>query len=245
MNDILIREDTLKYPHLVREAAVRSEYKELNYRDGATYKHISTEHQPDLRGLLRELLDDEVEVTERYFRMDLDGELPHNICHADTIAADYVALLYLSDPKDAPNHSGTAFWKHRLYGLSGMPTESESEQLGWNHEELCGRIQQDWTNPDVWELTLHVSCQYNRLLVYPTSRFHSRYPFQGGGAGRGNGRIIHLSFFSFSKDQVRRQSNSGRNGAAGSDPNLLQTDQPARKVKHENMARGVEADHSG
>lgn len=79
------------------------------------------------------------------------------ICHSDDGVSELTAVLYLSRPEHCAG--GTRFFRHR-----------PSESTGFDravHRDL------DFFDPRQWSTELDVEMRFNRLLSFPSSRFHA------------------------------------------------------------------------
>jgi hypothetical protein len=86
--------------------------------------------------------------------------------------------------------SGTAFWEHIETGWDQQPTLDQLQAKGLTLEEFRA----DWNRANAWRKKSLAGAAYNRLVTYPTVKFHSRWPWTGFGHDR-NARLIHASFF--------------------------------------------------
>jgi len=183
---ILVIDDYCSQAQAVRDRVLSGELQNVTGPHGELYTNISRVPAPELESLLAEALGFEVVIRESGFRYDLKGEFPHNHAHADTVCAEYAAIVYLNPDTDCKG--GTGFWKHKGLGIDRMPTGLQPD------EEAV--LVADWSIPEKWKLASFVGMKFNRLLVYPTSLFHSRYPHEGFGVDRSTGRLIWIAFFS-------------------------------------------------
>jgi hypothetical protein len=124
------------------------------------------------------------------FRLGEDKSHLHNFVHADHTCADLACVYYLNRPRHC--QGGTAFWKHRRFGWISMPTQEQIEKVGYSLDEL----KEDWMDPNAWDMVTLAGMQTNRLIIYPTAMFHSRWPWQGFGTKPENSRLIFAGFFS-------------------------------------------------
>jgi len=91
--------------------------------------------------------------------------------HADNIIngrkPSLAAVLYVNNPEDVSSN-GTAFWTHHKYG--------KSLESNVSNEEFDRLLIEDANDESKWTKTDYVSNVPNRLLVYPSNYFHSKYP---------------------------------------------------------------------
>ena len=80
---------------------------------------------------------------------------------------DRALVLYLS-PREKENLHGTALWEHDVYGRELPKDISDSD-----YDKM---IKVDANNLDRWRLSTVVGYEENRLVSYPSSYFHSKYP---------------------------------------------------------------------
>lgn len=183
--------------------------KTLNYSEpinyaGHTYHGMSQEYEPELYketlevGLARDVL-----IKQWYFRLGTKtGNEPTTHIHADSICAQYAAVWYLSKPP-AGVEAGTAFWKHIQFAIESTPTLVELQKI-WPQEDqkisgyadrFLDQINKDGGDESKWVRTVLIPQKFNRLVIYPTKLFHSRFPRDAWGDGTADGRLIHVSFF--------------------------------------------------
>lgn len=162
--------------------------------NGEPYTNTSKMAVPQWHALLATALGSPVDVKLAGFRFDMAGEYPHNQVHADAVmGSDYAAVLYLNPPEQC--RGGTAFYTHSRLGIDRLPA---SEELGLSEEGLkawTSRLERDWQVQELWQLTGLAGMKHNRLIVYPTQMFHSRFPREGFGSNLNDGRMIWIAFF--------------------------------------------------
>jgi len=88
--------------------------------------------------------------------LNINGEKP-----------DRALVLYLS-PREKEDLHGTALWEHDIYGRE-LPKEITDE----DYDKM---IKLDANNLERWRLSTVVGYEENRLVSYPSSYFHSKYP---------------------------------------------------------------------
>lgn len=195
MNDtrLLVKDDFLPNPEEVRAQAVAGKFETHTGPDGAIYTNIQIRPRQEFKALLEDLFRYEVEQHLTMVRANYAGELPHNPVHSDQICAEYACVLYLNTP--AQCQGGTAFWKHKKLGWESLPTEKTLRAHGKSPKREFAKIDADWSNPEAWEQTLLAEMKFNRLIAYPSRRFHSRWPHTAFGTSPDDVRLIWVSFF--------------------------------------------------
>lgn len=182
-NSLLVVDDFLDDPISARTEAVRSPFVFHDGPDGGKYR-VALVSPEDAIQRIEVALSSSVEEQFSFVRLDLKGELPYSYCHADKICASHAALLYLNLAPQC--FGGTAFYRHKL-GLYEMPDDAD--------EKMCSLIGNDGRDPSKWDMSGFVGMRFNRLVVYPTNVFHSRYPHEAFGSGPADGRLVWVSFF--------------------------------------------------
>ena len=100
---------------------------------------------------------DKLDVSWRiHSDLNIDGQKP-----------DRALVLYLS-PREMEDLHGTALWEHDIYGRE-LPANISDE-------DYDNMIDLDSNNLNKWRLSSVVGYEENRLISYPASYFHSKYP---------------------------------------------------------------------
>ncbi len=168
--------------------------------DGLDYTGICPLDAPELVDGISKAIGTKIIPRLSCFRLNLKGEKPHSWIHSDDICAQYASVLYLNLPNQC--QGGTAFWKHTGLGIDAMPTEAELNAVGYNPKWFCDMMQKEWNDLTYWQQSGFVGMKWNRLLIYPTSMFHSRYPFEPFGTTPEDGRLIWVCFFDIAQPEV-------------------------------------------
>lgn len=185
MNYPLLFEDFAPDAAEVRESVINGAFSTQVGPDGGQYTGISTFPVPRWFDRISECLSKKIVPRISCFRLNLDGELPHSWVHSDEICAEFASVLYLNTPEQCSG--GTAFWKHHYLKLEAMPKGQTPEFY------KC--MEKDWKNLKMWEQINFVPMKWNRFVTYPTSVFHSRFPFEAFGKGPQDGRLIWICFY--------------------------------------------------
>tara|TARA_R110002012_G_scaffold236152_1_gene409875 strand:+ start:2928 stop:3503 length:576 start_codon:yes stop_codon:yes gene_type:complete len=97
---------------------------------------------------------------------------------------DRAIVLYMS-PRELEELHGTAFWEHQIYGKE-LPKDTTDE----TYDKM---IKVDSEDLDKWRLVSVSGYEQNRLISYPASYFHSKYPNKSWPEGR----QIYVMFYKF------------------------------------------------
>jgi len=117
---------------------------------------------------------DELDVTWRiHSDLNINGQRP-----------DRALVLYMS-PREKEDLHGTALWEHHRYGKE-LPHDISDE-------EYDSMIRVDSEDLDKWRLSSVVGYEKNRLISYPSSYFHSKYP----NVSWKEGRKVFVMFYKF------------------------------------------------
>jgi len=174
---------------ILRNVAEHAEYK-TEHHDGFAYDGISVidniEAMVDYSLIVAPLGMNPIPSLS-YFYMAQLGHTTQSWIHSDNTVDQLASVLYLP-PVSPCSPSGTMMLRHRATGLSGLPDVPVSE-------DVAQRLLADHENLDEWIVEDTISEKTGRLLVYPTSRFHARYPRFGFGSSPQTARIVLVSFF--------------------------------------------------
>lgn len=112
-----------------------------------------------------------------FARQSPAGQVEPHFIHSDIDMGDWSAVLYLNPER--PRGDGTDFWTHRATGAveSFIPHERSEE----------GKTTEGW------ELREHVEGVFNRMVVFPSSYFHSRAIHDNWGQGN-ESRLVQVVF---------------------------------------------------
>tara|TARA_R110000772_G_scaffold77066_4_gene166026 strand:+ start:156 stop:725 length:570 start_codon:yes stop_codon:yes gene_type:complete len=97
---------------------------------------------------------------------------------------DRAIVLYLS-PRELEDLHGTALWEHEIYGKE-LPKDISDE----NYDKM---INVDSEDLNKWRLSTVIGYEENRLVSYPSSYFHSKYPNKSWKEGR----KVFVMFYKF------------------------------------------------
>lgn len=174
MREIQVFDNFVLSPDHYRRNALEGEFKTFVFPE-ATFHGISIASMNSAVPVIMQKLGGE--PTLSFFRKSpLGQEEPHFI-HTDIDMGDWSAIFYLNP--DPPAGDGTAFWTHKATGAteSLVPHERSEE----------GRSTEGWTLREL------APAKFNRLMVFPSSFFHSRAIPENWGEGDG-ARLTQVTF---------------------------------------------------
>lgn len=170
-------------------------------KDGTDYKGICKSSAGDhFPSLIEQKLGKKIDVKLSCFRRNMSGEMPNSWVHSDEISANYGVVLYLNLPQQC--QGGTAFWTHKDWGISFTPTKEDLDKQGVKSEDFWPAYKKQWLKKEAWQMTDLCTMKSNRLIIYPTSRIHSRWPWEGWGLSDADSRLVWVCFFDFKHDNI-------------------------------------------
>jgi len=180
--------------------------KSLTYGDkeyeGHTYKGVGLGFEPEniwdyiSLALNRKVTPSGVSL----FRLGTATEAPTTYIHADGGIATGAAVLYLSEAPPEIAMAGTAFWRHKETGLTEWPSEQWCrENIGDSVkavQDFWKKLDDEGADESKWQMTDLAGQRFNRISLYPSKYFHSRYPKDAWGSTAEDGRITWTGFYS-------------------------------------------------
>ena len=170
-----IFDDVLPDPQAYREQVLKLDFRSYDFGNcvfhgiatggpGAQLEKWITTRYPSLKPNLT------------FFRKSPLGQVEPHFIHTDVDMGEWSALLYLNP--DQKQGDGTSFWTHHT-GAIESPIPHERSQEG--------------RDPSNWTLRERVVAKFNRMLMFPSSYFHSRAIFENWGDGNG-ARLVQVVF---------------------------------------------------
>lgn len=172
--------------------ALKAHYVPVNH-NGLMYHGISRQEDPVSIEALEEILGQTFQKHTVFYRRYLKSEDSETYIHNDCLIGKYTGLLYLNEEGDC--QGGTAFWKNKEFGWERQPYDFELKEAGLNDTpELWQKIYHDGFDESKWERTELIEMKPNRLLLFPSVFFHSRYPKKAFGKDIDTARLIKVFF---------------------------------------------------
>ena len=195
-SSIIIVDDFLPNPDLVREHALKLDYPPQR----GMFPGRNSQQRLELPGL-----NEAVSAIVREPLVPAPPSQSHAKCRV-TMAEDeglgrvhidvsyWSGILYLNKPEDCSG--GTEFFRHKATHTDRFPvTHEELAATGYASfdEARTAIIDGDGTSPDAWEPIMNVPMRYNRLLLLRPWLWHTAGP--GFGDRLDNSRLVYLMFF--------------------------------------------------
>lgn len=188
-----VQENWLKDPKAEREKALKALYKTVEH-NGLNYRGIAETEDQEQFESFKKLLGFEDGKFTCFWRRYLQDEENETFIHSDVEIGTYTGILFLNEPEQC--YGGTAFWKYKQYGWSQHPTQRDLDFLGLKDKpELWKRLLDDGHDQDYWEMIDYAPMAFNRLIVFPSVEFHSRWPKRSFGSSVTDGRLVKVFFF--------------------------------------------------
>lgn len=128
-----------------------------------------------------------------FYRRYLSEEWKETYIHSDDGMASFTGIAFLNTPEQCAG--GTAIWKHQKYRLQSNPTLGELLSVGINSpEKFFEDVHKDGFEEKNWEMVDFAEMRFNRLILFPSALYHSRYPMRSFGTGLGDSRLIKVFF---------------------------------------------------
>jgi len=141
------------------------------------------------------------------FRYAMANDTARTQVHFDKV--DWTAIVYLS--LDENCRGGLGLYRHRATGLVTIPHSPEDLAVYGCHNavEFDQRyVLASSTDPDAWELLHEIEISFNRLLLFPGSRYFHGITRQFGDTPT-DSRLTQNFFF----QKARSGSDLGQNGS--------------------------------
>lgn len=177
MNTGLIALDNFsENPDKLREVALNCEYQKLGYSDSYKFGNApwpgkmsaSTYSEKNVDVKISNLLKKNLRQMKDYdsgkFRISKKNDIAKNLLHVDSTSNNfYAGVLYLTLPEHCINEEGTIFYTRKITGLDHTNRKDELKNIIVNDE---------FNNLTLWDKNLVSYMVYNRLIVYPSNKFH-------------------------------------------------------------------------
>lgn len=168
-------DDVLEDPMEYRRRALSMNFRTYDFGH-CVFHGIAVPPPPTLGLWLQEKRPD-LTPTLTFFRQSpLDQVEPHFI-HTDVDMGEWSAVLYLNAAP--PSKDGTTLWTHKGTGTIESKIAHERSEEGQNEE--------------LWKPRVRIVGKFNRLLMFPSSYFHSRTIFENYGVGN-DARLTQVMF---------------------------------------------------
>lgn len=194
MNQIRVQviDNFLPDPEAYRTAALEQTFGAVEGLDGHKYEGVCVQPKEIFEKFLAEHLKRPVKVEHTFYRLALQAGSDDGV-HVDNDYSPFAFVLFLNHKEHC--RGGTAFWRHRFYGWTELPTEREIEGQNLDPQIVHTQLHQERSNIAAWERIHVAKMKFNRAILFPTQQFHSRWPFAGFGGVKESGRLAAVGFF--------------------------------------------------
>lgn len=182
-DQVLVRDEWLSNPMVYRSWALGRLFGDVTI-GAATFQGIGQipQHETALqwwRAALEERGIGGLDPTLTFFRQSPAQQQEPNFIHTDRDLGDWAGVLYLTP--NPPAGDGTTFWRHRVTGAVASAADGADLLAEW----------MTWRDRDQWDPWQTVFAQFNRLVLWPASYFHSRALVENYGEGE-TARLIQV-----------------------------------------------------
>jgi hypothetical protein len=181
---------------VIRKEVIADGFTTVRHTDGLEYKGTNRRQYPGFFIDMAAASGHAIMPKLSCFRLSLKSERPHSDVHADQVESPYAAVLYMN-PDPAPG--GTMFYRHRATGLYGMPTIEDMKAAGIKTKKeqvkFGQSLQEDAKGLKHWDMHSLSGARWNRLIMYRSNLWHSRWPLDSYGKTPDTGRLIWVCFF--------------------------------------------------
>lgn len=189
MIPITIIDGFLENPNIERAKALKSNFSEAEHH-GVKYPGISFCEDQLSYDRISERLGLSLEKWLCMFRIYYKNDLQPGYIHCDVSVGgsmgDISGILFLNETKKCMG--GLSFWKHKKTGFFRHPTVVEDPEKFYSKMNKEGLIE------DLWQMIEYVPMKFNRLVLFDTALYHSRYPKEAFGNSLDSARIIKVFF---------------------------------------------------
>ncbi len=176
MNGLRIFDGVLPNPRSYREEVLKLEFRTYDFGHCMFHGIAVGEPSPRLLGWIMGQFQ-WLYPTLTFFRKSPLGQQEPHFIHTDVDMGQWSGILYLN-----PGHTeedGTSFWTHKGTGAIESLIPHERSEEG--------------KDPENWTLREKVPARFNRLVMFPSSYFHSRAIHDNYGQGN-DARLTQVVF---------------------------------------------------
>ena len=189
---LYVIDDFLEDPYAEREKALAAQYSTREH-NGLKYRGISLTEDPESVNRIAAITGLNFKHSTVFYRRYLESEENETYIHNDVLIGTITGLLYLNVPEQC--QGGTAFWRHREFGWEHQPTQEQLDQTGYcDTPELWKHVLNEGFDESKWEKTDYCEMKFNRLLLFWSPRYYSRYPMRAFGKETSDARLIKCFF---------------------------------------------------
>lgn len=175
MSGIIVLDNLLTNPEEYRATALHQEFRTYDFGHCKFHGIAVNGVERCVAQLTKEFPDFDPALS--FFRKSpLDQEEPNDI-HTDVDMGNCTAILYLNP--NPPASDGTRFWWNTESGTSGSEVPHKYSTLGHDRKQ--------------WISYRFVQAQFNRLLIFDSTLFHSRAIPENWGTGD-EARLTQVTF---------------------------------------------------
>lgn len=191
-NALTIIDNFFAEPEAIRQFALSHDFTQAPEFDGHKYEHFAPVKDPRFYGWIENelsaVIGHNVAVRIATFTCLQEGEGTQQWIHSDNPCASHAAVVYLFDK---PGY-GTSFWRHNSLRQEYCDLRDGN---GTIQDQLVMELREDGKTTAAWTETDRANSEFNRLIFYPSTRFHSRSVEHGFGSSPETARLTLAVFF--------------------------------------------------
>jgi hypothetical protein len=181
-------------PEQIRAFALSHSWEQAPDFDGNSYPGFVEPKDPRFLPFLAQQIGAALGLTIRVnkaaFVMGTEKFSTQQWIHADNNCGNFAGVVYLFDRLGF----GTQFYRHTDSGAHGL-AEYLKANPGAGAGDVAGTLQAHGKMQSPWDRTDYAESRFNRFIMYPTDRFHSRWPEKAFGDKPDNCRLTISIFF--------------------------------------------------
>ncbi|MBO6504836.1 MAG: hypothetical protein JJ850_05540 [Kordiimonadaceae bacterium] len=199
IRSVIVVDDFLPDPHIVRNAALAQEFPKLDKpqfypgRD-SKFRQVLNGYDQRIIELIGEPVVPVQTSSHAKFRLALEGDKGTESVHIDNV--HWTAILYLTLPEHCQD--GTHLFRHKATNTDHAPYNSmELQELGFASQQtfLDDVINKNTNDPSAWEHLMTVPMRFNRLLIIKPQQYHDAGISFGDSPE--NGRLIYVCAYNY------------------------------------------------
>lgn len=195
--DIIVVDDFLENPDVVREYALKQKYEMYGGRNWPGRDSSECHGQEEMTQMCSEVVGQKLAIKPQnkcsYFRCTKIGQHGSQHIHFDpNPTLIWAGVLYLT-PIFHPK-GGTKFWKHKETGWEKAPTNEQGAEHGLHsYSDMLQFFNTEGKDESKWIETDNIAFKYNRLIMFNPFLWHSNGELFG--IGHEDARLVQLFFF--------------------------------------------------
>ncbi len=172
--DWLVFDDFFSDPEAIRQEAIHADF---SVSPGSPVRRQILEPRAAVAEQIRRLmkLEDLHDFQCRFHFYPEEDKGHTTVVHSDSERGQWAGLVYLN--RERQGQSGTGFFRHKETQLDRIPALVDLAfhglERGMAPAEMVSATQRDATRLEAWDREGQAEIQFNRLVLFPSCRFHA------------------------------------------------------------------------